>query len=368
MTERVPSEIRREARGLLVGEAPGRQEVEQGRPFVGGAGQELLKWLKHAGLARTDFSITNVCDLRPAGNDFDLLPPAEVAEGTRKLHALIDNLPNLRCIVPLGNHALRAVVGIPSGITLWRGSVLDRRGVAVVPMIHPAAVLRNPTDTGRCLHDMTRVAQVLRGEFVPAPKRNLTIRPTLDDVRWWAQQCANSDMLSVDIETPKSRLEVVKTLKSGKTKTSFKAGPRYLACVAIATSPTEAMSIPLTQTFWGAKKLPTVQKWVCDMLGGSQAKILQNGLFDWFWLAREGYPLRNFRYDTLGMHHTLDPANDHSLAYLTSIYTAEPYYKSQGKGQDGMPTDWDGYWTYNARDAAVTFEVALRLLEALEAA
>jgi DNA polymerase len=135
----VPGEGPQDAEVMVVGEAPGRLEDEQGRPFVGRAGQLLGEELAEAGLAREDVFITNVVKARPPGNRDPT--KAEVAHWMPVLEqqlALVDP----RLVVPLGRHAL-AHFAPGAKIGEAHGRVLRERGRELFPLYHPAAALRS---------------------------------------------------------------------------------------------------------------------------------------------------------------------------------------------------------------------------------
>jgi len=132
------------ARVMIVGEAPGRDEDIQGKPFVGRAGQLLDLMFGHIGLSRTSpdketaLYITNVLPWRPPQNRDP--QPDEMAMMlpflTRHVE-LID--PDL--IVAMGNHACQALLG-KRGITRLRGGWTQALGKPCLPMFHPAYLLR----------------------------------------------------------------------------------------------------------------------------------------------------------------------------------------------------------------------------------
>ncbi len=127
---------------MLVGEAPGEEEDLQGRPFVGRAGQLLDRILASVGLEREQVYITNVVKHRPPGNRNPT--PAEVAASERVL------LEQIRIIQPqvigtLGNVPTQYFLKTNEGITRLRGRWFDWHGIRVMPLFHPAYLLRNPT-------------------------------------------------------------------------------------------------------------------------------------------------------------------------------------------------------------------------------
>ena len=124
---------------LFIGEAPGRNEDLEGRPFVGAAGQLLDRLLAEVGLDRSRVAIANVLKCRPPGNRDPL--PDEIEACTPWLQAQLAHMqPDV--IVTLGNFATKFILQSPVGITRVRGHVYYRNGSAVVPTFHPAAALR----------------------------------------------------------------------------------------------------------------------------------------------------------------------------------------------------------------------------------
>ena len=129
-----------QARVLLIGEAPGQQEDEQGEPFVGRAGQLLEKLLGEAGLdSRRDLYIANVIKCRPPQNRKPTR--TEIERCLPWLHQQLELLdPPL--VVLAGATALQAVLGIKGGISKLRGQWIEQQGRAYLPVFHPSYLLR----------------------------------------------------------------------------------------------------------------------------------------------------------------------------------------------------------------------------------
>lgn len=138
-TNFVPGEGPAPAEAMIVGEAPGASEDEQGRPFVGRAGRLLDELLAAAGLRREEVFITNVLKARPPMNRD---PKAgEVAHSMPWLEAQLA-LVRPRLLIPLGRHAL-AHFAPGEKISDAHGTVVIARERALFPMYHPAAALRS---------------------------------------------------------------------------------------------------------------------------------------------------------------------------------------------------------------------------------
>jgi len=142
------------ARVMLVGEAPGRDEDQQGKPFVGRAGQLLDRMLAAIGLSRAEsVYITNVMPWRPPQNRDPL--PDEIAVMKPFLERHVE-LAAPEILVIMGNVSCAALLG-KRGITRLRGQwveVLDR---PALPMFHPAFLLRNPQSKREAWADLLAI-------------------------------------------------------------------------------------------------------------------------------------------------------------------------------------------------------------------
>ncbi len=153
------------ARVLILGEAPGREEDMAGRPFVGRAGQLLDRMLAAIGLSRTSpdpaagVYITNVMPWRPPGNrDPEEAEIAMMRPFVERHIALAD--PEV--IVVMGNTPLMALTGT-RGIVRARGSWTQALGRPLLPMVHPAYLLRNPLAKREAWADLLALQARLRG-------------------------------------------------------------------------------------------------------------------------------------------------------------------------------------------------------------
>jgi DNA polymerase len=137
----VPGEGDPDADMMCVGEAPGANEDETGRPFVGAAGQLLTKILAAIDLKREDVFIANVLKHRPPGNRNP--KPDEVAACSPYLVRQIE-LVKPKVIVAFGTFAAQTLLNTKTPIGKLRGQVHRYYGVPFIVTYHPAALLRNP--------------------------------------------------------------------------------------------------------------------------------------------------------------------------------------------------------------------------------
>ncbi len=166
-TNAVPGEGGFEKGILMIGEAPGRNEDLQGRPFVGRAGQLLNELLDSIGLTRDDVFITNIVKCRPPNNRDPA--PEEVKACTPYLERQIQVL-RPKVIVTLGRHAWKWVCehfGIPyESISKAHGKVFQSSTllygvITVIPMYHPAAAIYNKELLPTLKQDFQRLKEFL---------------------------------------------------------------------------------------------------------------------------------------------------------------------------------------------------------------
>ncbi len=146
-----------DAQIMFVGEAPGRDEDLQGRPFVGRAGRLLNQLLEEVGIKRSDVYIANCLKCRPPGNR-DPQP--------EELSACIDYLKGQisiikpRVIGTLGRYSTYILTGQRGALGTLRGRTFSYQSIIVMPMYHPAYLLRNPNATEVFLRDLEELKKL----------------------------------------------------------------------------------------------------------------------------------------------------------------------------------------------------------------
>ncbi len=154
---------------MFVGEAPGKNEDEQGRPFVGRAGKLLEQLLGEVGLQREDVFINNTLNCRPPDNRDP--HPVEIENCQDYLMRKIE-LVEPRVLCTLGNFATKLLRGDNAGITKVRGQaeirVIGRRAVRLLPILHPAAALYTPANLEKLRADMAQLPALLA---LPLPEQ-----------------------------------------------------------------------------------------------------------------------------------------------------------------------------------------------------
>ena len=163
-TKVVPGEGADDADVLFIGEAPGWHEDQQGRPFVGPAGQFLDQLLASIGLRREEVYIANVIKCRPPQNREPL--PAEMQSCCKWLDRQIEIIQP-QMIITLGRYSLARYFPTES-IGKIHGKPRKLGGVIYYPMYHPAAALHQGSLRRTIETDMLRIPQILaQGKDLP---------------------------------------------------------------------------------------------------------------------------------------------------------------------------------------------------------
>jgi hypothetical protein len=293
--------------------------------------------LKMLGLEREEFLVTNVCSFQPPQNRDPT--DAEIGQWWPDTARTLRDAA-VRVVVPLGNIALRAVLGL-DGIQGKRGYIYwsDCLQKWTVPTVHPAFILRgNANWTVAWLRDVHQALQIAQEGPPAAPRRELTLDPTIETAQAWSSswEAAGRPPLSFDIETPgrdKDEDEVEISL-GHEAGTIYRIGFAWRMADA-----TRALSLP-----WGSGYLPVVSA----LLGLSTCTVVWNRHFDVPRLQAHGMVLGGQLHDAQEMWHVLYPDLPKKLEFVAPILLpGQSYWKDQSHDRPAF---------YNATDAAVTIE------------
>lgn len=146
---------------MIIGEAPGKDEEIQGKPFVGRGGKLLNLTLGTLGWKRSDFYVTNVVKYRPSdefgGNRTPT--PEEIEKFRPALEKEIEAI-NPKLIVILGRVAMSGL-GIEGSMSGNRGKPTERNGRQILITYHPAAILRNPNWEPQFREDLAKIRELI---------------------------------------------------------------------------------------------------------------------------------------------------------------------------------------------------------------
>ena len=144
---------------MFIGEAPGKQEDKQGKPFVGASGKLLDSMLAHIGLAREDVFIANIIKCRPPENRDP--KPEEIATCLPYLETQIDTLaPKL--IITLGRFSMNYFLpGVKISEVHGQAKKRQSDGRIIFPLYHPAVALYNGSMRPVLLEDFEKIPKIL---------------------------------------------------------------------------------------------------------------------------------------------------------------------------------------------------------------
>lgn len=347
---------------IICGEQPGQHEVVLKKPFQGPSGKLLKQCLALANIPLTSCYFTNVLkDLDSPLEGYCQVPknrkqsPQWLGRGqeyVEYLHEEIKALP-ARLIIAVGNVALAALTG-RWGITKWRGSLLPclfDESKWVVPILHPASVLRGSTENKYLLVvDLKKAVEYKERNFKLSP-RNVLTKPPFLACLGFLQECYEKGLegypITFDIE--------IKNLE--------------LNCISFSWKPDLAMSIPLVGPrgdMWNPGQERDLMKAIARILTAkSIRKLGQNLIFDTHFLLRK-YGIRTVNLDdSMIAQHTLFPQLPKGLDMITSLWTDQPYYKDEGKEWFKGGGTYDKLWVYNGLDSSTVCEAFPKITTAL---
>ena len=347
----------RDAKIMVVGEAPTSADLQARTPFQGGAGQLLSHAMSRSGISLSQCFQTYVLHIAPPGGIYSkLLSKASQVDYMRGVIQLKKDIETIRpaVVIALGAGALQALTG-KSEINKYRGSILESilvKGQKVIGTFSAIQALM--------IYEMKTVMEIdfakcLRQSGfneIRLPKREMILNPDPSRRIQVMYEMLRSPWLSIDIEC----------------RQNATTGEWTLSCVGFADSAHRAMTIEADS--------PEAIQIIRLLCKSNSKKIFQNGMFDISVLADSGIEVNGFDWDTMFSLHTLlaEAASGEDemsrlsgkkrtsvfrkgLGFQVSIYTDEPYYKDDSKVDFSKPGSQEEFWLYNAKDAAVTYEI-----------
>jgi uracil-DNA glycosylase len=396
----------RTARIFIVGEAWGRTEEEDEKPFVGEAGKELDRMLAEAGIDRNECFVTNVAAKRPSRNEMFTLFEAEPKKGETAENPKIHGLrvtPFIReeierlyrqieavkpaVIVACGSWALwalsdKAEIGglspygkggpryaVPSGIMDHRGSmhyaIRDRfedvptlSTIPLLPVIHPAAVLRQWDLRPVTVHDLKRIPRAFTGDWRPRAAPIILAPATYQEA-----------MSRFDFILRKAEHETVRLACDIET-----ARRRIITCIGFADSANFAMVVPFVrltadrafESYWTPEQEFNLVRKMQDVFRHPNVLIEgQNFIYDTQYIQAWFGVTPRLSLDTMLAHHLIFPGTPKSLAHLSSLYCEYHWFwKDDSKDWDTTGT-LEQHLLYNGMDCLRTFEAGTVLRQLL---
>lgn len=349
----------------VVGEYVGEREKATKLPLSGSGGKLFWELVRPLGITRRSAYCTTAIKRQV------IIATTGPDKGKVKVHrheadhyaALIQwelqQLPNLKYIICLGDYALQAVTGL-SGIVQHRGSVYEtvlrsastdsNRECKVIAFLNPNDVTKIGGAKNEIIFkfDVGRLKSVMEGKFQYHDIK-ANIRPSYTEAMQWMDKLQDEKKpISFDIETI-----------SGET-----------ACFGFANDAHEGFCINLrdeSKSVYSVAEETKIRLRLQALADGETTQwVMQNGMFDSSWLAfKDRLMLGPSYFDTMLAHHTLYPSFPHNLGFITTQYTTHPYYKDEGKAWKEGGT-LDSFWEYNVKDACITFAAYEKMYKELD--
>ena len=146
---------------MIIGEAPGADEDEQGLPFVGQSGQLLNNMLASVNLKRSDVYISNIVFWRPPGNRQPSNSEIALCLPFVEEHIM---LVRPKILILLGGVAVKSLLRSTKSITSMRGRKISYNGIPTIPTFHPAYLLRYPSQKSTAFRDFILLKNTLNSQ------------------------------------------------------------------------------------------------------------------------------------------------------------------------------------------------------------
>jgi hypothetical protein len=388
---------------VIVGESWGAEEKSRRQPFVGTSGNELHRMLAEAGIAMSDCLFTNLIAEQPHANEtfrfFDpkishpstarvggLIPGSLARSEVQRLYRQLAYRPR-SLVIAAGNWSLwglsrctgaevqreasgrRIPVDLqtyaPNGIMNWRGSMIYAEPhpelgadpsymwstTKLLPLIHPAAILRQWELRAPTMHDLKkRVRQARLNDWRRSPTPTFIWNPTFTEAttllhRWLNHAEHHEVMLANDIET---------------------ISRRFISCMGFSDGPSFALTIPFIRrkepdgsliSYWTVDEEAELIRLIRRILSHPRIKIVgQNHIYDTQFIQHWLGCTPNLWHDTMLAQNVLFPGTPKDLGYLSSLYCDYHWYwKDEAKDYNTID---ERLLRYNCEDVVRTWEIA----------
>lgn len=368
------------AKLAAIGMAPQKWELGGGKPFSGPSGKIFDEALEAHKIARSSVFVTNLVNAYIDDNNLYSVPEAIMASQRNRVFAELDRVqPNVllimggdtldlltaKTIVTKYNKKTKqpylAGVGSRNGIVKWRGSTFELvlpsgRTQKCVAAMHPAGFLRGQWKWKPIFKhiDVKRAVANIGFPELRLTPRTAIVRPSFKHACEYLQEANLRDHVTIDYE-----------------------GYEYLTCFGVGWSKSEAMCIPITDersaSYWTThEEIRIWQLWAQLLQNPKVKKNAQNAAYEWIRSWQHGIYPNPLGRDTMHQHHCLYPDfggitdewsktkrsidnPGHGLAFITSQYTDQPFYKDDGRHwrpELGV----EAFWRYNCLDVMIPEE------------
>lgn len=361
MPNYVPGFGNPKAKLLICGEAPGYEEDQQERPFVGPSGEFLFdEILKELNVERSEVWTTNVYKFRPPNNQLRLIsqvcnPDEQIDKLWREINEI-----NPNCILALGGHAFKILSG-REGISKWRGSIITTHdgNYKLVGTIHPANIVRSQGDK-KAVGDYKYYPYIWKFIFKQDAAK------AVDQAK-----CKESTSPQRYVKVIRDSMELSRVIQANKhlkrMASDIESINHIPVCMSLAWSKHEAYVVPLFNKLHSLHigNIPLSDQsfmWQqLDALLKEKEIVGQNYKYDQEKMEMLGFTYRRGPFpiysDTMLKTHTIIPElPEKNMAMIQSIWTEMPFHKDEGKefriGKDNINV----LFNYGGLDALSTWE------------
>jgi len=358
----------KDAKIVVVGEGPGLQEDARGLPFVGPSGLLLRRMMQQAGIDYREIYFTNIVRCLPKSED----PKKQVRAPTYEemdicTPFLEQELNTIKptIIVPAGNVALRYFLEQKNkNITSHRGLEIwsEKYKCKIMPIYHPAAVIRNPKFESVTIQDLIRInnSQTSKNP-TPLGLGDYVVVDTKEKLVELFQHLSTQPEIAFDLETTD-----LDWLTSDIISIGFSWKERTAWCLPLLKSKIDPAE-PTTR-FWDDATHLKVMSELKRVFALPSKKIAHNSKFDQKFLITNGIEVNNLYFDTMLIHHLLDENAEglHGLKDLAWVYTdmggyakeVDDFFAANKKlSRQFIMLPFSILTKYNAADADCTFRI-----------
>ena len=326
----------------IIGEAPGRHELLEGKSFVGASGKLLDALLREAGWSRSETYCTNVIKTNAPRSPLANMNLLELERWRAVLEAeLQQSCANI--YIALGATALWALTG-ESNITNWRGSLMQYQLGSwteprkLVPTFHPAYLLRSPEETFKVQSDMAFAIRESASPLASPVDEKYYTYPSLDEALSFIAHAQSARFAAFDIETASGIVD------------------RYSICFLDAQGAKQTMSIPyIAIEYWTPSEFLAIHKATKRFLASPVVKIGQNISYDIICFNALGAATAEPYEDIMHMYHAIDPRAPKGLAFQSSMFLHRAFWKDWEIAPSFSNVE-DKY-EYNCKDSDITYDL-----------
>jgi len=340
----------------VIGEYPRERELFLQKPLTGEVGSRFWSSLKKLvpELSRTSVYITHGVKRKVTIARHKKIPDIssdEVEKWSVLLEWELNQLPNLRYIILLGDYALQTCTN-ERKIVKWRGSVLDKclqngNKIKVLVVDNPMTGYEIPKEEVIFKFFIAKFKRIYNGTYSDyniITHINPNVRQAIEYLEFTKHEAINKKLpISYDIETM----------------------AQQTSCIGLTTNTHEGMCINFrgrNANIYDLKDELKIRLKFQELFSDTRLKfVAQNGSFDasWLWFKDRIQVHKNW-FDTMLAHHLLYNTLPHNLGFLTVQYTNHPYYKDEGNiYKEGG--DMNSQWRYNIKDCCITLKIQQKL-------